>query len=43
MSNSDFLEKIKKMSRSGAVDKSPGVCFDAEFDFKGPRPLRAIK
>ena len=25
-----------KILRSEAVDKSPGVFFDAEFDFNGP-------
>ena len=32
-----------KSSRFGGLDKSLGVSFDAEFGFKGPRPLRAIK
>ena len=32
-----------KISRSEAVDKSPGVFFDAEFDFKGPGTPGAIK
>ena len=26
-----------KIPRSEAVDKSPGVFFDAEYDFNGPR------
>ena len=29
--------KSMKIPRSEAVDKSPGVFFDAEFDFNGPR------
>ena len=35
--------KSMKCSRSEAVDKSPRVFFDAEFDFNGPRTPRAIK
>ena len=32
-----------KILRSEAVDKSPGVFFDAEYDFKGPGPQKTIK
>ena len=32
-----------KILRSEAVDKSPGVFFDAEFDFNGPGTPGAIK
>ena len=32
-----------KLSRSEAVDKFPGVFFDAEFDFNGPGTPGAIK
>ena len=32
-----------KIPRSEAVDKSPGVFFDAEFDFNGPGTPGAIK
>ena len=36
--------KSMKFSRSEAVDKSPGVFFDAEFDFNGPgTPERSNK
>ena len=28
--------KSMKIPRSEAVDKSPGVFYDAEYDFKGP-------
>ena len=31
------------ISRSEALDKSPGVFFDAEFDFNGPGTPGAIK
>ncbi len=31
-----------KIPRSEAVDKSPGVFFDAEFDFNGPGTPGAI-
>ena len=32
-----------KIPRSEAVDKSPGVFFDAEFDFNGPGTPETIK
>ena len=32
-----------KTLRSEAVDKSPRVFFDAEYDFNGPRTPGAIK
>ena len=32
-----------KILRSEAVDKSPGVFFDAAYDFKGPGAPGAIK
>ena len=35
--------KSMKIPRSEAVDKSPGVFFDAEFDFNAPRTPGAIK
>ena len=35
--------KSMKTPRSEAVDKSPGVFFDAEFDFNGPGTPGAIK
>ena len=35
--------KSMKTPRSEAVDKSPGVFFDAEFDFNGPGIPGAIK
>ena len=35
--------KSMKKSRSEAVDKSPEVFFDAEFDFNAPGTPRAIK
>ena len=34
---------MMKILRSEAVDKSPGVFFDPEYDFKGPGTLGAIK
>ena len=39
------LNKLKKLKilSSGALDKSPGVFFDAEFDFNGPGSPGAIK
>ena len=38
-----FIEKIDFFSRSGGLDKSLGVFFDAEFDFNVPGTPRAIK
>ena len=35
--------KSMKIPRSEAVDKSPGVFFDAEFNFNGPGTPGAIK
>ena len=35
--------KAMNMSRSEAVDKSPGVFFDAEFDLHGAGTPGAIK
>jgi len=35
--------KSLKFSRFEAVDKSPGVFFDADFDINGPRTPGAIK
>ena len=40
----DFFSKIYFfILSSGALDKSPGVFFDAEFDFNGPGTPGAIK
>ena len=43
MKNHKNQRKPGKISRSEAVDKSPGLFFDAEFDFNGPGTPRAIK
>ena len=43
MKISQNQRKLMKILRSEAVDKSPGVFFDDEFDFDGPGTLKTIK
>ena len=43
MKNHKNQAKSMNISRSEAVDKSPGVFFDAEFDFNAPGTTGAIK
>ena len=43
MNNHKNQREFLNTSRSEAVDKSPGVFFDAEFDFNGPWTPGAIK
>ena len=43
MINRKYNIKSTNFSRSEAVDKSPGVFFDAEYDLNGPGTPGAIK
>ena len=43
MKINENIRKLMKILRSEAVDKSPGVFFDAEFDFNAPGTPWAIK